>query len=127
MEIVSKESIKNDQTGNNDTDLLIFYELGTSLLCLRMRAIQGISCSRLSCQFLSTCTYCIKLQHTCLSFDVWQTPKEAAQQAVDSDVHVVGVSSLAAGHKTLVPELIGQLKALGRPYVRYNSFVSSCH
>jgi len=44
---------------------------------------------------------------------------EAAQQAVDSDVHVVGVSSLAAGHKTLVPELIAQLKALGRPYVHF--------
>jgi len=36
---------------------------------------------------------------------------------VDSDVHVVGISSLAAGHKTLVPELIAQLKTLGRPYV----------
>jgi len=54
----------------------------------------------------------------------WQTPKEAAQQAIDSDVHVIGVSSLAAGHKTLVPELITQLKTLGRPYVQYsvNSF-----
>jgi len=38
---------------------------------------------------------------------------------VDSDVHVVGVSSLAAGHKTLVPELITQLKALSRPYVQH--------
>jgi len=54
---------------------------------------------------------------------VTQTPKEAAQQAVDSDVHVVGVSSLAAGHKTLVPELITQLKALGRPYVSLCSLV----
>lgn len=53
-----------------------------------------------------------------------QTPKEAAQQAIDSDVHVVGVSSLAAGHKTLVPELIKQLKALGRPYVAFDeSFI----
>lgn len=55
-----------------------------------------------------------------MGFDVdigplFATPKEAAQQAVDSDVHVVGVSSLAAGHKTLVPELIAQLKTLGRP------------
>lgn len=55
-----------------------------------------------------------------MGFDVdigplFATPKEAAQQAIDSDVHVVGVSSLAAGHKTLVPELIKQLKALGRP------------
>lgn len=57
-----------------------------------------------------------------LGFDVdigplFQTPKEVAQQAVDSDVHVVGVSSLAAGHKTLVPELVEALKAAGRPDV----------
>lgn len=38
-----------------------------------------------------------------------------AQQAVDADVHCVGVSTLAAGHKTLVPELIKELNALGRP------------
>ena len=38
-----------------------------------------------------------------------------AQQAVDADVHAVGVSTLAAGHRTLVPELIKQLNALGRP------------
>lgn len=38
-----------------------------------------------------------------------------AQQAVDADVHAVGVSTLAAGHKTLVPELIKELNALGRP------------
>lgn len=38
-----------------------------------------------------------------------------AQQAVDADVHAVGVSTLAAGHKTLVPELIKELTALGRP------------
>lgn len=38
-----------------------------------------------------------------------------AQQAVDADVHCVGVSTLAAGHKTLVPELIKQLNSLGRP------------
>lgn len=44
-----------------------------------------------------------------------QTPREAAQQAIDADVHVVGVSSLAAGHKTLVPEMVKELKALGRP------------
>lgn len=42
-----------------------------------------------------------------------QTPAEAAQQAVDADVHVVGVSSLAAGHKTLVPELVKELAKLG--------------
>jgi len=55
-----------------------------------------------------------------LGFDVdvgplFQTPDEVAQQAIDSDVHVVGVSSLAAGHKTLVPELAKCLKDLGRP------------
>uniref|UniRef100_A0A5S6QTM0 methylmalonyl-CoA mutase n=1 Tax=Trichuris muris TaxID=70415 RepID=A0A5S6QTM0_TRIMR len=54
-----------------------------------------------------------------MGFDVdigplFQTPVEAARQAVDADVHVVGVSSLAAGHKTLVPELIKALKDLGR-------------
>ncbi|XP_044145493.1 methylmalonyl-CoA mutase, mitochondrial isoform X2 [Bufo gargarizans] len=55
-----------------------------------------------------------------LGFDVdigplFQTPREVAQQAVDADVHSVGVSTLAAGHKTLVPELIKELSALGRP------------
>ncbi len=54
-----------------------------------------------------------------LGFDVdlgplFQTPKEAAQQAIENDVHLVGVSSLAGGHKTLVPELIEELKKLGR-------------
>ena len=43
---------------------------------------------------------------------LFQTPAEAAQQAVDSDVHVVGVSSQAAGHNTLVPELVKELKTL---------------
>lgn len=42
-----------------------------------------------------------------------QTPEEVAQQAVDADVHVVGVSSQAAGHKTLIPQLIEALKAMG--------------
>lgn len=54
-----------------------------------------------------------------IGFDVdmgplFQTPEEAAKQAVENDVHVVGVSSLAAGHKTLVPQIIGELKKLGR-------------
>ncbi|XP_072029756.1 LOW QUALITY PROTEIN: methylmalonyl-CoA mutase, mitochondrial-like [Amphiura filiformis] len=54
-----------------------------------------------------------------IGFDVdigplFQTPHEVAQQAIDADVHVVGVSTLAAGHKTLVPELIGSLNRLGR-------------
>jgi len=54
-----------------------------------------------------------------IGFDVdlgplFQTPREVAQFAMDSDVHVVGVSSLAAGHKTLVPQLIHELRALGR-------------
>ncbi|XP_007901459.1 methylmalonyl-CoA mutase, mitochondrial isoform X2 [Callorhinchus milii] len=55
-----------------------------------------------------------------LGFDVdigplFQTPREVAQQAVDADVHCVGVSTLAAGHKTLVPELIKELCNLHRP------------
>jgi methylmalonyl-CoA mutase len=55
-----------------------------------------------------------------LGFDVdigplFQTPEEVAQQATENDVHVVGASSLAAGHKTLVPQLIEELKKLGRP------------
>jgi methylmalonyl-CoA mutase len=54
-----------------------------------------------------------------LGFDVdmgplFQTPEESAKQAVENDVHVVGVSSLAAGHKTLVPAIIEELKKLGR-------------
>jgi len=53
-----------------------------------------------------------------MGFDVdigplFQTPREVAQQAVDADVHVVGVSSLAAGHKALVPELMSELKEMG--------------
>jgi methylmalonyl-CoA mutase len=55
-----------------------------------------------------------------IGFDVdigplFQTPQEAARQAVENDVHVLGVSSLAAGHKTLVPEVIEELEKLGRP------------
>ena len=54
-----------------------------------------------------------------MGFDVdmgplFQTPEETAKQAVENDVHVVGVSSLAAGHKTLVPAVINELKKLGR-------------
>ncbi len=54
-----------------------------------------------------------------IGFDVdmgplFQTPEEAARQAVENDVHVVGVSSLAAGHLTLVPQIIAELKKLGR-------------
>ncbi|MGB5237087.1 MAG: methylmalonyl-CoA mutase [Flavobacteriaceae bacterium] len=54
-----------------------------------------------------------------LGFDVdigplFQTPKEAAKQAVENDVHILGVSSLAAGHKTLVPQVIAALKDYGR-------------
>ncbi len=45
---------------------------------------------------------------------LFQTPEEAAKQAVENDVHVLGVSSLAAGHKTLVPAVIDELKKLGR-------------
>lgn len=55
-----------------------------------------------------------------LGFDVdigplFQTPEEVAEQAIENDVHIVGASSLAAGHKTLVPQLIQALKDLGRP------------
>jgi methylmalonyl-CoA mutase len=46
---------------------------------------------------------------------LFQTPAEAARQAVENDVHVLGVSSLAAGHKTLVPQVVEELKRLGRP------------
>lgn len=42
-----------------------------------------------------------------------KTPEEVAQQAVDADVHVIGVSSQAAGHKTLIPQLISALKEMG--------------
>ncbi len=54
-----------------------------------------------------------------IGFDVdigplFQTPEEAAKQAVENDVHILGVSSLAAGHKTLVPQVIGELKKLDR-------------
>jgi len=45
---------------------------------------------------------------------LFQTPAEAAKQAVENDVHILGVSSLAAGHKTLVPQVIAELKKLGR-------------
>ena len=45
---------------------------------------------------------------------LFQTPHEAAREAVENDVHAVGVSSLAAGHKTLVPALIKELKEMGR-------------
>ena len=54
-----------------------------------------------------------------LGFDVdigplFQTPKEATKQAVENDVHILGISSLAAGHKTLVPQVIAELKKYGR-------------
>lgn len=54
-----------------------------------------------------------------IGFDVdigplFQTPAEAARQAAENDVHILGVSSLAAGHKTLVPQVIEELKKLGR-------------
>ena len=49
---------------------------------------------------------------------LFQTPKEAAELAIKADVDVVGASSLAAGHKTLIPELIGHLKAAGRTDIK---------
>ena len=58
-----------------------------------------------------------------LGFDVdigplFQTPQEVAEQAIENDVHLVGVSSLAAGHKILVPELISCLRQMGLPDIR---------
>jgi len=55
-----------------------------------------------------------------MGFDVdmgplFQTPEETARQAVENDVHIVGMSSLAAGHKVLLPQLVAELKRLGRP------------
>ena len=54
-----------------------------------------------------------------IGFDVdvgplFQTPEEVAKQAVENDVHILGISSLAAGHKTLVPQVITALKKYGR-------------
>ena len=54
-----------------------------------------------------------------LGFDVdigplFQTPEEAARQAAENDVHILGVSSLAGGHKTLVPQVLDELEKLGR-------------
>ncbi|QNG61296.1 methylmalonyl-CoA mutase [Bacillus sp. PAMC26568] len=76
-----------------------------------------------------------------LGFDVdigplFQTPAETAVQAVENDVHIVGMSSLAAGHKTLLPQLVQELKSLGRedivvivggviPYQDYEFLLSS--
>ena len=58
-----------------------------------------------------------------LGFDVdisplFQTPKEVAKQAVENDVHILGVSSLAAGHKTLIPQVINELKNYGREDIK---------
>ncbi len=55
-----------------------------------------------------------------LGFDVdigplFQTPAEAVRQAAENDVHILGISSLAAGHKTLVPQVIAELEKIGRP------------
>jgi methylmalonyl-CoA mutase len=58
-----------------------------------------------------------------LGFDVdigplFQTPAEAAKQAAENDVHILGISSLAAGHKTLVPQVIDELKKIGRSDIK---------
>ncbi len=58
-----------------------------------------------------------------MGFDVdvgplFQTPEETAKQAVENDVHVLGISSLAAGHKTLVPAVINALKSYGREDIK---------
>ena len=46
---------------------------------------------------------------------MFQTPEEVARQATENDVHYIGASSLAGGHKTLIPELVESLRKLGRP------------
>jgi methylmalonyl-CoA mutase len=58
-----------------------------------------------------------------VGFDVdlgplFQTPEEAARQAVENDVHILGISSLAAGHKTLVPDTIEALASFGRSDIK---------
>ena len=55
-----------------------------------------------------------------MGFDVdisplFQTPQEVAKQAIENDVHILGISSLAAGHKTLIPAVIEELRTMGRP------------
>ena len=50
-----------------------------------------------------------------VSGPLFQTPEEAARQAVENDAHIIGFSSLAAGHKTLLPALVQELEKLGRP------------
>ncbi len=58
---------------------------------------------------------------------LFQTPAEAAKDAVENDVHVLGVSSLAAGHKTLIPQVMEELKKLGsRRYHRHCRWCNSC-
>ena len=64
-----------------------------------------------------------------VGFDVdigplFQTPKEAAKQAVENDVHIVGVSSLAGGHKTLVPQIVEELKKIRKR--RYHDYCRWC-
>ena len=65
-----------------------------------------------------------------IGFDVdigplFQTPEEAARQAIENDVHVVGVSSQAAGHKTLVPALIEALRSARAPATSSSSAAAS--
>ena len=57
---------------------------------------------------------------------LFQTPAEAARQAVENDVDIVGASSLAAGHKTLIPQLIEELKKLGREDIMVTSALLRC-
>ena len=76
--------------------------------CPALRAVGGLTCV---CA-LFTCAPRTDLGVAARA-RAWQTPAEVARQAVDADVHVVGISSQAAGHKTLVPELVKELAALG--------------
>ena len=53
---------------------------------------------------------CIRDSYDVIAGDLFETPQEAAESAISKNVHVIGVSSLAAGHKMLIPELINHLK-----------------
>ena len=100
----------------------IMYTYGVSLYILYMEIawypVAASAKAVLLLVYREPCpaTFCPRLN---AAFDVdmgplFQTPAEAAKQAVENDVHVLGVSSLAAGHKTLIPQVIEELKKLGR-------------
>ena len=53
-----------------------------------------------------------------MSHRFFQTPKEVAKQAIENDIHILGISSLAAGHKTLVPQVVEELQNYGRKDIK---------